>query len=202
VSGFGGSGLQLDVAQYATTNITVYARLAASQQTAAVGSYSASFAAEPYLQYDDKGTAACPTGNKSASTSTNATATVLATCTVSATNLAFGSASVLSANRDATSQITPVCNNGLPYTVGLNGGVSGAANPTLRKMSKSSEFISYGLYRDAARSLAWGDTIGSNTASGTGTGTTQTLTVFGRVPPQTTGSPGVYSDTIVVNVVY
>jgi spore coat protein U-like protein len=62
--------------------------------------------------------------------------------------------------------------------------------------------VTYGLYRDAARSLAWGATTGVNTASGTGTGTTQTLTVYGRVAPQTTPKAGTYTDTIVATVTY
>jgi spore coat protein U-like protein len=38
--------------------------------------------------------------------------------------------------------------------------------------------------------------------SGTGTGLTQTLTVYGRVAPQTTPKPGTYSDTIIATVTY
>nr|WP_281033880.1 spore coat protein U domain-containing protein [Mesorhizobium sp. M4B.F.Ca.ET.049.02.1.2] len=36
----------------------------------------------------------------------------------------------------------------------------------------------------------------------TGVGTAQNLTVYGRVPPQTTPSPGVYTDTVIVTVTY
>ena len=69
-------------------------------------------------------------------------------------------------------------------------------------MTFSGANVTYGLYRDAARSLAWGSTIGTNTASGTGTGLTQTQTVFGRMPTQTTPKPGAYSDSVVVTVGY
>jgi spore coat protein U-like protein len=64
-------------------------------------------------------------------------------------------------------------------------------------MTFSTSNVTYGLYKDAARSLPWGSTAGVNTASGTGTGLTQTLTVYGRVPPQTTPNAGAYTDTIV-----
>jgi spore coat protein U-like protein len=50
--------------------------------------------------------------------------------------------------------------------------------------------------------VAWGSTVGTNTESGTGTGSTQSLTVYGRVASQTTPNPGTYSDTIVVTVAY
>lgn len=205
-TGFQGSGLQLDVTQGATTNVTVYARLFASQQTAPAGSYSSSFTADPHLRYADKdnANAVCPSlpSGRTTSTSTSATANVVATCSVSATNLSFGSSNILAVNLDANSQVSPLCNNGLPYTVALGGGLSGATNPGQRKMRKDGEEISYGLYRDTARLLPWGSTPGTNTASGTGTGSSQTLTVYGRVPPQTTGSPGLYQDTIVVSVIY
>ncbi|UWU14363.1 spore coat protein U domain-containing protein [Rhizobium sullae] len=38
--------------------------------------------------------------------------------------------------------------------------------------------------------------------SGDGNGAAQLLTVYGRVQPQTTPSPGVYTDTVVVIVTY
>lgn len=63
--------------------------------------------------------------------------------------------------------------------------------------------VVYGLYKDAGRSQPWGDgaTPGS-TVAGTGTGAAKGYTVYGRVPPQTTPTPGTYSDTVVVTVTY
>ena len=69
-------------------------------------------------------------------------------------------------------------------------------------MKAGSETISYQLYRDAARTLVWGNTLNTDTKGGTGAGTTQNHDVFGRVPAQTTPSPGTYTDTIVVTVEY
>jgi len=201
-TGYDIAGVQLDVARGSTTPITIYGKLFGSQQTVAPGSYSSTFAANPFVQYGNIGAPSCPTGARTASTSTTATATVLSSCNVSATNLNFGTASVLSANVDATSTMSVQCSNALPYTVALNGGNSGAVNPTLRKMANGPAQITYGLYRDAIRSLPWGSTTGTNTASGTGNGLVQTLTVFGRVPTQTTPAPGLYQDTIVVTLTY
>jgi spore coat protein U-like protein len=86
--------------------------------------------------------------------------------------------------------------------VSLNGGTTGGT-PTNRKMSKGAERVTYGLYKDNARTQPWGDagTPGS-TVAGTGTGAAQPLTVYGRVPPQTTPSAGVYTDTVVVTITY
>ena len=69
-------------------------------------------------------------------------------------------------------------------------------------MTKGAEFITYGLYRDTSRTLPWGDTSGTNTLGGTGSGITQSLPVYARIPPQNTPTPGTYSDTIVVTVTY
>ena len=190
-TGYDTAGVQLDTAQNSTTNATVYAQFFGSQQTALVGSYSSTFTANPYIQYGIKG-----------STSSSATATVVSSCNVSATNINFGSIGLLTGNTDATGTLTIQCNSTLPYTVSLNGGISGATDPTQRKMAFSSTNIIYGLYRDSARSLPWGATVGTNTASGTGTGASQNLTVYGRIAPQATPKPGAYTDTIVVTVGY
>ncbi|MFO0991269.1 MAG: spore coat U domain-containing protein [Hyphomicrobiales bacterium] len=100
--------------------------------------------------------------------------------------------------------IAVTCTSGRPYTIGLNGGLSGATNPTQRRMRNLAQtsFITYGIYRDTARTLGWGETIGVNTLAGTGTGNVQNYTAYGRVPAQTTPAPQTYSDTIVVTVTY
>ena len=201
-TGYDSAGVQVDTPQNSTFNVTVYARFFGSQQTALAGSYSSTFAANPFIQYDVKGTTTCPTGSKTASTSSSATATVVSSCNVSATNVNFGAVGVLSSNTDATGTISIQCNSTLPYTVSLDGGTAGASDPTQRKMKFSSNNITYGLYKDSARSQPWGGSVGVNTASGTGTGSSQNLTVFGRVAAQTTPQPGTYSDTIVVTVGY
>ncbi len=61
--------------------------------------------------------------------------------------------SILNTNIDAQTNIGIACSQGLPYQVQLDGGLSGATNPTLRRMTKGAEFVTYGLYRDAARTL-------------------------------------------------
>ena len=61
----------------------------------------------------------------------------------------------------------------------------------------------YGLYKDAERSQPWGDaTTPGSTVAGSGNGAAQVLTVYGRVPPQSTPSAGSYIDTVVVTLTY
>ena len=62
--------------------------------------------------------------------------------------------------------------------------------------------VTYSLYSDSGHSTVWGNTIGSDTVTGTGSGSPQSFTVYGRVPPQATAAPGTYNDTITVTVTY
>jgi spore coat protein U-like protein len=130
--------------------------------------------------------------------------TIQATCIlVSSTNLNFGTNGVLTANVDQTSTITVQCTNSTPYNIGLNAGVNGGSVTTRQmKGGPTSQLINYSLFRDAAFTLNWGQTIGTDTVAGTGNGAAQAYTVFGQVPPQTTPSPGTYTDTITVTVTY
>jgi spore coat protein U-like protein len=206
VTAYGTGGVQQDLALGSTgsasVSLTVYARVLASQQSAAPLSYTWS-ATSPGIRYGKSGTSACPTGNNTTSGGTTTwTATVPANCLVSATAVNFGSAGVIAANTDASGTTTVQCTSTTPYTVALNGGNSGATDPTKREMSKATETITYGLYRDSARSLPWGSTTGTNTVGGTGTGSNQPLTVYGRVASQATPSPGTYTDSVIVTVTY
>jgi spore coat protein U-like protein len=183
---------------------TIFGRVFSGQQTVPAGSYLSAFSGlDASINYGLLSFLLnCSILATTATTTFNVTATVPTTCTVATNNLNFGTAGVLTANTDATTTVAPDCTNGTPYNIGLNGGLSGAIDPTQRKMTKAAEFVVYGLYRDAARSLPFGNTIGTNTLTGTGTGLAQSATVYGRIAPQATPSPGTYNDTIVVTLTY
>ena len=129
-------------------------------------------------------------------------AVVNPSCTVSATTMNFGSVGFLSANRDTSNTISVNCSNLIPYTISLGDGLNGIGDPTSRKMNNGGTLVDYGIYQDSGRSTPWGDSIGTNTVSDSGTGSTQNFTAYGRVPTQTTPVPGTYSDTIVMTVTY
>lgn len=136
---------------------------------------------------------------------TNPTFTVSATinknCLVNSDNIGFGSTGILSTARTANGRIGVRCTPQTTYTVSLGNGLTGTG-PEARKMTKSSEAITYGLYRNMALSQPWGSTVGTNTLAGTGDGTQTNYTVYGRVPAQATPSAGLYSDTVVATVTY
>jgi spore coat protein U-like protein len=69
-------------------------------------------------------------------------------------------------------------------------------------MTNGAATISYSLFSNAGRTTNWGNTVGTDTVASTGTGASQSFTVFGRVPPQTTPAPATYTDTITVTVTY
>jgi spore coat protein U-like protein len=184
---------------------TVYGRISAGQQVLPPGSYSSSFSgSNTQIAYAAAGVGTCAAiGNLNATSAAfTASATYSATCSVSAATLNFGSTGVLAAALDGTTSLTPTCSATTPYTIGLDGGSAGASDPAQRKMSNGGAQITYGLYQNAARSQSWGNSTGTNTVAGTGTGSGQTLTVYGRVPAQTTPPPGTYSDSIIATLTY
>jgi spore coat protein U-like protein len=210
VAGWSAGPPQIDLTLNAlgsgSVNRTVYGRIAGSQNTAAVGAYSSTLStAETKVRYAYLSAAACDTidaTNESGQTF-SVTAAVEARCTVNATNLNFPSTGLLASAQDATNTVSVVCTQGAPYQIGLGAGLNHAGLGTsARKMKAGAETITYQLYRDAGRSLVWGDTLDTDTKGGTGIGITDNHTVYGRVPAQTTPSPGTYSDTIVVTVTY
>lgn len=133
---------------------------------------------------------------------TGVSATFANTCQIAtATDLDFGSTSVLIGNRDRTSTIEFRCPTGTAWRVGLDNGSH--PNGTTRRMaSAAGNHIQYELYRDNSRTQRWGNTVGTDTSNGNGTNVVQSLTVYGRVPVQPLAAPGAYSDTVTVTLTY
>jgi len=133
----------------------------------------------------------------------NVTVTIGATCQVnSATSLNFGMQSILSGNVDQTNTISITCTNTTPYNVGLDKGINGTSVTTRQMLGSLGGLINYSMFSDPARTQNWGNTVGADTLSATGTGLAQTFTIYGRIPPQPTPAADIYSDTIAVTVTY
>jgi spore coat protein U-like protein len=202
----GGGPLIIDFPQFkgtVTRTASLYGRIYAGQHTVPVGSYASGFStAETKIQYGPLSLADCNLLPARASATFHVRASVPANCSVTASNLGFGAIGALNGVVDASSTVSPACTNGAAYNIGLDGGLSFAADPTRRKMTKASQFIIYGLYRDAARSQPFGNRIGCNTVSGVGSGVAQSVRVYGRIHPQRTPSSGLYSDTVVVTLTF
>lgn len=123
-------------------------------------------------------------------------------CNVSATALDFGTVGLLTGSTPGTSTLSVQCANGSAYRIGLDAGLNGGGNINARKLKLGAATIGYQLYSNSARTTVWGNTLGTNTVSGSGNGSIQAYTVFGSVPAQTTPAAGTYQDTITVSVTY
>lgn len=144
----------------------------------------------------------------SASGSFAVNATVVGTCTVSGSLLNFGSSiNPLTATPplDATSTLTVQCTNTTPYAVALDAGshAGGGANFGSRSMLNGLSTLGYQLYSDSTRAVVWGDgSGGSLPVLGVGSGSNQSLTIYGRLPSLSGAIPGTYSDTVTVTISY
>jgi len=138
--------------------------------------------------------------------------TITASCTINAATLDFGSnpgTSLLSANVDASTTVSVTCTNGAPYSIGMDNGanVSGSQR---RMKNGTTNFLNYNLYTDSGRTSAWTTAASNSTcttanscALGTGTGSAQTVNIYGRVPTVATApAAGVYTDTVVMTITY
>ncbi len=123
---------------------------------------------------------------------------VLATCSISSSNMTFSSITTgTTGNTDATSSLTVNCSNGTPYTIALDNGTNYSVG---RRMASGASYINYYLYSDSGRSTQWNSAA---TKAGTGTGSDQTHSVYGRIPSgQAITNTGMYGDTVIATVTY
>ena len=131
--------------------------------------------------------------------------TVAASCSITASAMNFGSVGALASGVSASTNLSVTCTYTTPYSIALGTGGAPGATTTTRAMTGPGGSISYGLYRDAAHTLNWGNNAtGSSpdTVSGTGAGAAQSLPVYGLVPAQRTPALGTYNDVVVVTVSY
>ncbi len=142
------------------------------------------------------GSAHAATANSSMAVS----ATVQATCSITANPLAFGTYN--SGQLDAATTLAVSCTNTTNYSVGLDAGSGSGATVATRKMANGGQTLNYAVYSDAARSALWGATVGTNTVAGTGIGASQTINVYGRIPAGQLPTPGSYTDTVTATITY
>lgn len=181
-------------------NFTIYGRVMPSQQGAIAGSYSSSMSLTHVYMEIGQTPSVCD-GNQGtvlSSPSFTISATVLAGCTVSITDVDFGSKGDLTAVTDAEGAVRVVCSSGTAWSAALALGTGETA--TARTMSNGATNITYGLYKDIARTQPW--STGTQSIGGTGNGLQQSITAYGRVPIQSTPVANTYTDTVIVNLTY
>ena len=140
----------------------------------------------------------------STSTTFRVSANVQAVCEVLATDLNFGNyASNSSTPLLGSTVIVATCSPTTTYQIGLNEGTSSGATINQRKMTgANATSLNYQLYSDSSRTVIWGNTQGTDTVTGAGTGVAENFTAYGTLPALQSVPPGIYSDTITVRVYY
>ena len=135
----------------------------------------------------------------SSTESFSVTATIQATCNISASAMAFGT--YAGAVITGSSNLSMQCTVSTTYAIGLSAGTTSGATVTNRLLAGSGgRTLAYALFSDSGRTVNWGST--TNTVSGTGTGAVQTLPVYGKISAGQYVTPGSYTDTITATITY
>jgi spore coat protein U-like protein len=138
-----------------------------------------------------------------ASTTFRVTAKVQAVCAITASDLAFGNYSAQSGTPlTGTTLLQATCTPSSSYNIGLDAGTSPGATVNQRKMVAGANILNYQLYSDSSRTTIWGNTSGTDTVTGTGTGLAVDHTVYGTIPAAQVVPAGDYADTITVRIFY
>jgi spore coat protein U-like protein len=134
-------------------------------------------------------------------------AIISASCSISASNVDFGTAGSLASALIASGSLSVTCTNAAPYTIAMNAGSTTGNTIAARKMSLNGAgagVLSYQLYRDSNTppTTLWGDGTTGAVYTGSGTGSAQTIPVYGQVPSQATPAPGTYQDTVTATITF
>jgi spore coat protein U-like protein len=157
----------------------------------------------PYATVADAATYSTGTGTASMLVSL----TLQGNCTISASPLNFGSSGVLSTAINQQTSVAVTCTNTTPYNVGLDGGSVNGSTVTNRLLAgtangNTSTTVNFQLFQDSGHTTAWGTTPGTKTVGGTGTGSAQTIPVYGQIPAQATPRPDTYQTTVTATVYF
>jgi spore coat protein U-like protein len=196
--------------------VTLYGRIPANQALA-TGSYGSTYSgANTVLTYAAVTPILGATANYPSScniagstTATNAfpfsvSSSVPGQCyAYSTTDLDFGSVpGFITSNVDQLSTIGLTCTLRTAWQLGLSNGDNATGNLRRMRLGTTDQYVNYELYRDSGRSTRWGSSVDTDTLQGTGTGASQTATVYGRVQAGQTAAPGSYSDRVIVTITY
>jgi spore coat protein U-like protein len=137
-------------------------------------------------------------------------AVAIITCTISMTDLPFGSINVLLGSAvDSTGTITISCsgataNTTYRFCTDIRGGPD-ELNNLQRRMISGANYLNFDLYKDAGRTVQWGDYVTPDLGGGSqndftsnGAGNiSATLPVYGRVAgSQQSAIPGSYAEVM------
>lgn len=138
--------------------------------------------------------------------------TITASCTINAATLNFGSSvagtSLVSSAVTGNTTVSVTCTNGSPYSVGMDNGANSSGSQ--RRMKSGANYLNYGLYVDAGLANPWTTGASNSTCTttsqcylGTGSGSAQSINIYGQVPSVGSAPPsGAYTDTVTMTITY
>ncbi|MDY7534344.1 spore coat U domain-containing protein [Pseudomonas sp. Bout1] len=144
----------------------------------------------------------------SGTTTLTVSVTVANDCTITAPNIAFGSAPVISGFAPVTGQASIACTKGSAYTVGISDGQNPVSVGGQRRMISGSNFLNYDIFKSAT-TTRWGSVSTARRASstaevnpGNGLGTGSQVFNFNAAiyTNQATPPAGTYLDNVVLDV--
>lgn len=111
---------------------------------------------------------------------------------------------------DGSTSISLTCSSGTAYVIALNYGLYTTGGTTRRlKLTTNTNYINYNLYTGSGHVNIWKDTSVCSTPGGssvnciygTGTGTAQSVTIYGEIAAgQYPGPNGSFTDTITATI--
>jgi len=126
--------------------------------------------------------------------------------TISAPDVNFGSAPLISGFPSVSQSVAITCTKGSTYTVGINNGAN-AGTGSVRKMINGSNTMSYDIYKGSTSSR-WGPAGSERWASSaasliSGDGTVNTYNYTAKIlSGQSTPPAGTYTDTLIVDIAF
>ncbi len=145
-------------------------------------------------------------GAGSSTATLNVQATVMTSCSVTGNTLDFGQASGVrlfvgnSASQRPQTTINVLCTKGVNYQVGIGDGSNASAGQ--RRLVNSGNYISYELYKSLTGSDRFGDADTTQRVSGTSTGSSVGVPVYGQIMSGTNVPAGQYLDTATITVYF
>jgi spore coat protein U-like protein len=137
------------------------------------------------------------------------TANVTASCSINAGALALTYDPVVANQATAstsTATLSVACTTGSASTITLSQGSNAGAGstdatPLRRALNGTTDYLNYQLYSTPDYQTVWGNTNATG-ASHTGTGTTDTVTVYASIPASQNIPAGSYADTVVATITF
>lgn len=151
--------------------------------------------------------ASVPAWADTKTTTFNVLLTITKACnfTTAASDVDFGSQLSTATDVLNLGNLRVTCTKGTPYTIGLSAGNGTGSTITTRKMKAvtggNTDEVPYALYRESGRTSNWGNTDGTDTVPGSGTGLEVTIPVYGKVPSANFPADN-YKDVITATVTY